>query len=395
MLVTKDGRDNNVSFDVDVEPILATKLGHYPQWWINLPQYQPLHEDAMDLDKELAHLMISFQCLEQHIHLRIPHLEMVMIQIRHQIEDEAIFKGPWDTNRRSYGDTKDHEHTALWPRRGFTIQSQNHGEHTVKPFNVIRTPAEAKQKFDYIVCAHKAINQDSVPEQLAPVVNQDQTTIVIIQNGVGNEDPFRKAFPKCCILSCVTWVGATQTSPGIVHHTTSEDMQIGLFPTPHLPSQTQQERLATFTALLTHGQTTFQTVPNIQLQRWEKLVWNAAWNSLTTLTMLDTKSWLTSSSDAIFLTRRLMSEVIDVARRCGVPLEYNLTDRLIDKVLAMPVGIGSSMQTDRRNQRPMEVEVILGTPVKRARELGIDTPTLETIYVLLKGIDSSVVGEFR
>ena len=172
-------------------------------------------------------------------------------------------------------------------------------------------------------------------------------------------------------------------------------MQIGLFPTPHLPSQTQQERLATFTALLTHGQTTFQTVPNIQLQRWEKLVWNAAWNSLTTLTMLDTKSWLTSSSDAIFLTRRLMSEVIDVARRCGVPLEYNLTDRLINKVLDMPVGIGSSMQTDRRNQRPMEVEVILGTPVKRARELGIDTPTLETIYVLLKGIDSSVVGEFR
>jgi ketopantoate reductase len=71
---------------------------------------------------------------------------------------------------------------------------------------VVKTAAEAGQTFDYIVCAHKAINQAAVPAQLAAAVDEAKTTIVIIQNGVGNEEPFRKAFPGASILSCVVRV---------------------------------------------------------------------------------------------------------------------------------------------------------------------------------------------
>lgn len=55
---------------------------------------------------------------------------------------------------------------------------------------------------DYIVCAHKAIDQDQVAVELGPVVTE-KSTIVIIQNGVGNEEPFRKQFPDASILTCV------------------------------------------------------------------------------------------------------------------------------------------------------------------------------------------------
>lgn len=81
-----------------------------------------------------------------------------------------------------------------------------------------------------------------------------------------------------------------------------------------------------------------------------------------------------------------MAEVINVAQKSGVPLEYELVDRLINKILAMP-GIGSSMQTDCRNGRAMELDVILGTPMRKARQLGVSTPILETIYTLLLGVD--------
>ncbi|KAJ9225458.1 hypothetical protein DTO169C6_2191 [Paecilomyces variotii] len=269
---------------------------------------------------------------------------------------------------------------------GIVIKSQNHGEHVVRPYKVVKNAAEAEQSFDYIVCCHKAIQQDHAPKQLAPAVDTSKTTIVIVQNGVGNEDAFRDTFPKCTILSCVTWVGATQTSPGIVAHTKSEDMQMGLFPNTNLDPDLERRRLDEFASLLTHGKTVFQVVPNVQVQRWEKVVWNAAWNTLTTLTLLDTKSWLGSSPDALPLTRRLMTEVIDVARRLGVPIEHSLVDTLIDKITAMP-GIGSSMQTDYKNGRPMEVDVILGTPVKKARELGVDIPTVETLYVILTAVN--------
>ncbi|KAJ3561225.1 hypothetical protein NPX13_g9031 [Xylaria arbuscula] len=276
--------------------------------------------------------------------------------------------------------------------RGISITSENHGEHKVTPYNVVKTPAEAGSTFDYVVCAHKAIDQAAVPRQLAPVVDEEKTTIVIIQNGVGNEEPFREAFPDATILSCVTWVGASQPQPGVIAHTKSEDMQIGLFPNASIDESLEKERLDRFASLLTQGKTVFQVVPNVQVQRWEKVVWNAAWNSLTTLTMLDTHSWLKSSPTATPLTRRLMHEVINVAKKCDVPLEHTLADRLIDKILAMH-PIGSSMQVDAKNGRPMEVEIILGYPVRKGKELGVGIPTLETIYVILTGMNQRFLGQ--
>lgn len=68
---------------------------------------------------------------------------------------------------------------------------------------VVKTPAEARGPYDYVVCAHKAIDQNSVPAQIAPVVDESKTVLVIIQNGVGNEEPFRNAFPQCTIITCV------------------------------------------------------------------------------------------------------------------------------------------------------------------------------------------------
>jgi 2-dehydropantoate 2-reductase len=169
-------------------------------------------------------------------------------------------------------------------------------------------------------------------------------------------------------------------------------MQMGLYSNPGADQAVEKERLDEFAGLLTTGKTVFQVVPNIQVQRWEKVVWNAAWNSLTTLTLLDTHSWLNSSPDAVPLTRRLMTEVIDVAKKCDVPIEYELIDRLINKILAMP-PIGSSMQTDYKNGRPMEVDIILGTPVKKGRALGVNIPTIETIYLILTGVNQRLIKE--
>jgi ketopantoate reductase len=61
---------------------------------------------------------------------------------------------------------------------------------------------------DYVVCTHKAIDQDEVVTELKSVVHPSRTTIVLIQNGVGNEEPFRRQFPFNSIITCV--VGFSQ-----------------------------------------------------------------------------------------------------------------------------------------------------------------------------------------
>lgn len=169
-------------------------------------------------------------------------------------------------------------------------------------------------------------------------------------------------------------------------------MQIGLYANEQGDQTVEKQRLDEFASLLAAGKTVFQVVPNIQVQRWEKVVWNAAWNSLTTLTLLDTHSWLSSTDGADPMTRRLMTEVIDVARKCGVPIEYDLVDRLVQKILDMP-PIGSSMQNDYRANKPMEVDIILGYPVTKGRELGVPIPIIETIYLILKGVNLRILRE--
>ena len=67
-------------------------------------------------------------------------------------------------------------------RDGIRVISENHGEHVIKPVQVLKKAADAGMTFDYVVCAHKAIGQDAVPQQLKTAVD-DQTTIVLIQNG--------------------------------------------------------------------------------------------------------------------------------------------------------------------------------------------------------------------
>ncbi|GAD99661.1 hypothetical protein PVAR5_8384 [Paecilomyces variotii No. 5] len=273
-------------------------------------------------------------------------------------------------------------------QKGLTIKSQNHGEHVLRPAGVFRTPAEAGgPRYDYVVCAHKAVDQEKALVALKPVIDEN-TTVVIIQNGVGNEEPFREAFPNSSIITCVTWTGATQTALGLVEHRSSENLLFNLYPHPSIPPDVEEKRLSKFASLLKEGKTVFTVPPDIQLERWEKVVWNSAWNAVTALTLTDTQTWLHSSPSAMAMTRRLMTDVLSVGKAIGVPLDEGLVDRLIEKALSLP-GLGSSMQVDRKMGRTMEVEVILGVPVKKARELGLDVPALEMVYALVKAVDVS------
>ncbi|KAG7119884.1 Oxidoreductase AFT12-1 like protein [Verticillium longisporum] len=270
--------------------------------------------------------------------------------------------------------------------RGIVLNSESHGRHIIAPSKVLRTVAEAGQRFDLIVCANKALDQDASAAQIAPAVDEKRTTIAIIQNGVGNEEPFRKRFPRTTIISCVTWTAATQPEPGQFEQIKSEDLQIGLYPNKYLDSGSEQEKLDRFSALLRQGNTVFNVVPDIQVLRWEKVVWNVAWNSLTTLTQLDTHAWLSSSPGAKLMTHKLMTEVIDVAIACNVPLDHELADRLIDRILSIG-PISSSMAMDCQAGREMEVDIILGYPLRKARELGVATPMLEALHTILVAVN--------
>ncbi|KIY67536.1 2-dehydropantoate 2-reductase [Cylindrobasidium torrendii FP15055 ss-10] len=256
---------------------------------------------------------------------------------------------------------------------------------------VVKTPAEASSsKFDYVVCANKAITMDPpVSEQIAPVVGE-HTTIIVIQNGIGNEEEFQARFPNNTVLSGVTWVGATQVEPGTIIHRDNNNMQFGCHFSKNIDRTQEQARLDKIVDIFRAGGTEIDVVPVIDVYRWKKTIWNGCWNTLTAITQCNTRELLSASPAGPVVARAIMEEMASVAHaqlgEAAAEIDANFIDELLNRP-SVKAGIYSSMCQDAKFSRPMEVEVIINGPLKKAKALGIKTPTLETISALISAMD--------
>ena len=114
---------------------------------------------------------------------------------------------------------------------------------------------------------------------------------------------------------------------------------------------------------------------------------NCCWNSLTTITRQRTNTFFDSSPEALPLCWSIMREVEAVAKAKGLAIPDGTVERLIKECTDVKTGLPSSMMADNFAGRPMEVEVILGTPMREGQRLGVDVKTVTALYVLVKALD--------
>ncbi|WOO85137.1 Putative 2-dehydropantoate 2-reductase [Vanrija pseudolonga] len=282
--------------------------------------------------------------------------------------------------------------------KGFDLQSEKFGDHHLVFDGVYRDTKEAAASgkvFDYVLCANKALldAKPSLAETLAPVITPNVTSIVLLQNGVGAEAPLHAAFPNTTIISAVVWTGAKvlpASEAGVprVQQFAREQLTIGVDATPGLDAAVERARLARLVEVLQKGGGTCEVVDDIQSARWIKVVWNCAWNTLTTVTRLRTNHIFGSSPGAAEFAVQLMSEVVAVARAKGLTVPEGTERDLLKQCQAVGgPGLPSSMMFDNEAGRPMEVEVILGTPVREGQRLGVPVPILTTLYTIIKALD--------
>lgn len=116
--------------------------------------------------------------------------------------------------------------------------THSYGKYHFKPHAVYRSMSEASQQpYDFVVVTTKALpdlTDDS--ELIKEVVTPKRTSIVLIQNGVGVEEPHRKRFPENPILSAVTVVSAAQVAHGKIVQNRWTRISIG----PYIHSASQE-----------------------------------------------------------------------------------------------------------------------------------------------------------
>ncbi|KAL7409359.1 6-phosphogluconate dehydrogenase [Mrakia frigida] len=265
----------------------------------------------------------------------------------------------------------------------------------IKFAGAYRTPEEAHAAvpvFDYVICCSKALLSvlPALETTIAPAVTPGKTTVMIVQNGVGAEAPLKAAFPSNPLLTCVTWIGAAQPTPGLVinNNLPSPCMQFGPFYAEGASDAGEMESANKLNALFSKVEgVKGEVIEDMQTERWKKVIWNAAWNPTTALVQYNTAKFMAATPYSVDLCRNLMKEVVAVAQALGHKVPDSEVDVLMARCQAHTQGLNSSMQADVANGSQTEVEVILGTPLREAKRLGMSVPILETLYCCMKAVD--------
>ena len=186
--------------------------------------------------------------------------------------------------------------------------------------------------FDFIVVTTKNIADipPSVAEIIAPAVTPGHTSIVLLQNGLNIEKPLLAAFPINPILSGVSLIGATETSPGVILHDDRDRLAIGAFTNPNIPLSTSTSSAKIFVELYSaSGKVSCKYDENVGFVRWRKLVYNACYNSACAITHLDTARMRILKYPIDDVVRPLMVEIVEIAKAAGHVLPEGIVESMI------------------------------------------------------------------
>lgn len=225
-----------------------------------------------------------------------------------------------------------------------------------------------------LVCLKSVKNHDELPRLLRPLLHE-QTTVVLIQNGIGLEEDLQRIFPQLHIVAGLAFICCAKTGPGHICHQDFGALNLGNF---SCPDKRFQELLAD----LQDAGLTAAEVPYLEA-RWRKAVWNMPFNGMTVALNTSTAQLLQTPATRALIYDQMM-EVIGAARALGVDA---LTSEFADKMMAMTdkmTPYSPSMKLDFDNGRPMEIEYLYSRPIAEARKAGFEMPKLAMLEAELR-----------
>jgi 2-dehydropantoate 2-reductase len=259
-------------------------------------------------------------------------------------------------------------------RQGLIVKSPD-GDFTIAAGDLhIYRQVSAMPKADWVIVTLKTTANAFFEPLIAPLL-KEQTPILTLQNGLGNEEQLGALFGSNRILGGLAFVCSNRMEDGSIRHIDHGEIRLGEFDGP------PRARTREIAELFNSSKVRCQVLEDLRHGRWEKLVWNVPFNGLGAA--LDkTTDKLIATAQGRSLVCRLMLEIIATAAGAGIRLPADLLDRKIKETQTMG-AYRTSMQIDKQEGRPMEIEAILHRPLEMARANHIPAPCLQMLYEIL------------
>jgi 2-dehydropantoate 2-reductase len=207
--------------------------------------------------------------------------------------------------------------------------------------------------------------------------------VATVQNGIGNEEVLAEHVER--VIRGTTFPAGKLTAPGVVQWDVKGDTTFGLFEPKPAPFAAIEQLADT----CTRAGMPSNAVEDARGPQWRKVIFNAATNPLGALTGL-THGRVCERPDLRALASRLVDEGKAVAAAQGIELDADPED-LIDYAARKDVAYDhkASMLQDVDARRQTEVDFLNGGIVGFGRRYDVPTPTHESIWALVKGVEAS------
>jgi 2-dehydropantoate 2-reductase len=270
------------------------------------------------------------------------------------------------------------ENLRVMKEHGLSVESFR-GDLRLEKVTATADPRESAP-YDLILFCVKAYDTDAAA-QLIEGCLRPGGAILTLQNGVESESRLAERFGTASVMGGNARVGAELAAPGkIVHHST------GAIEFGELDGSSSARALEIADAFRRAG-IFGQLVADIRSRRWYKLLWNSAFNAVTTITRRRVGDLL-DDPDGLRLVRTLMEETLAVARADGAALTADHIDELLAHSERNLRGLKTSTHQDFERGKRLEYEALSGAVLRVARRHGVEVPATEAVYALLKLLDA-------
>ncbi|MEN3940821.1 2-dehydropantoate 2-reductase [Prosthecobacter sp. SYSU 5D2] len=241
--------------------------------------------------------------------------------------------------------------------------------------NAHRTTAEIGP-CDLIIIAMKVTSNAALLDLIPPLLHEN-TVLLTLQNGLGNEEFLAQNFGIERVLGGLCFVCINRIAPGVIHHIAQGRINMGEHTRTPLPRTHQIA--AEFQRSLIDA----HVVESLAAARWQKLVWNIPFNGLSIAAgSIDTETILAAPALEARV-RALMAEIIQTATALGHTLPDNLIETMVANTRTMAAYKPSSL-IDFLEGREVELEAIWGEPIRQAAGAGLEMPLVQSLYHELK-----------
>lgn len=268
------------------------------------------------------------------------------------------------------------KHLKAMRENGLTVKSN---QDIMKVEGIFSDDPAALSDSDIVLVCVKSNDTEETAKSLKNVLRED-TYILTLQNGVDNEEILSDIFGKNRVFSCATYVQAAVEAPGVIQQSGEFSLVVGELDSTALA--TAQEIAATLKdsgIFAKHSST-------ILYNKWKKYIWNVTFNPLSAAMEASTGDIL-DQTNLRTLAEKVCAEVISVGEKQGYQFSSYFTENIFPNA-EQARNHQTSMLQDRLNGKKMEVESLCGYVVRKAREHDITVPTIETLYHILKFIES-------